>query len=49
MSETVSFSFFGKTGVAYSLHIVQIFSYHGGEDLRQHQEVNLSIALFFSL
>lgn len=43
MRETVSFSFlFGlETGVAYSLHMVQIFSYHGGEDLRQHHEVNL--------
>lgn len=44
----IFFSLVGKTGVAYSLHIVQIFSYHGGEDLRQHREVNLSIAIFFS-
>ncbi|KAK4765058.1 hypothetical protein SAY86_026148 [Trapa natans] len=26
-------------GVAYSLYIIQIFSYHGGEDLRQHREI----------
>ncbi|KAK4771781.1 hypothetical protein SAY86_013556 [Trapa natans] len=26
-------------GVAYSLYIVQIFSYHGEEDLRQHREI----------
>ncbi|KAH9626648.1 hypothetical protein KSS87_004649 [Heliosperma pusillum] len=28
------------TGVAYSRHIVQIYSYHGGEDVRQHLEID---------
>ncbi|KAL0342139.1 UNVERIFIED_CONTAM: protein TOPLESS [Sesamum calycinum] len=27
------------TGVAYSRHLVQIFSYHGNDDVRQHLEV----------
>lgn len=27
------------TGVAYSKHIVHIYSYHGGDDLRNHLEV----------
>lgn len=27
-------------GIAYSKHIVQIYSYHGGDDLRNHLEVN---------
>ncbi|CAF2050559.1 unnamed protein product, partial [Brassica napus] len=27
-------------GVAYSRHIVQLYSYHGGEDMRQHLEVS---------
>ncbi|PKI48466.1 protein TOPLESS-like isoform X2 [Punica granatum] len=27
-------------GVAYSMHIVQIFSYNGGSDLRQHLEMD---------
>ncbi|KAI7724871.1 hypothetical protein M8C21_011014, partial [Ambrosia artemisiifolia] len=26
-------------GVAYSNHIVQIYSYHGGDDLRNHLEI----------
>jgi len=26
-------------GVAYSRHIVQIYSYHGGDAIRQHLEV----------
>lgn len=26
-------------GVAYSRHMVQIYSYHGGDDIRQHLEV----------
>lgn len=32
---------FLHTGVAFSKHIVQIYSYHGGEDLRNHLEVCL--------
>ncbi|CAI9288819.1 unnamed protein product [Lactuca saligna] len=27
------------TGVAYSRNIVQIYSYHGGDDLRNHLEI----------
>ncbi|KAE8723627.1 Topless-related protein 4 [Hibiscus syriacus] len=27
-------------GVAYSRHIVQIYSYHGGEEVRQHLEID---------
>lgn len=27
------------TGVAYSLHIVQLFSFHGNNEVRQHLEV----------
>ncbi|XP_034695954.1 protein TOPLESS-like [Vitis riparia] len=27
-------------GVAYSRHIVQIYSYHGGDDVRQHLEID---------
>jgi hypothetical protein len=30
---------FCSKGVAYSRHIVQIYSYHGGDDIRQHLEV----------
>ncbi|KAL8099074.1 protein TOPLESS-like [Apium graveolens] len=30
-------------GVAYSRHIVQIYSYHGGEDMRQHLEIDAHI------
>lgn len=30
---------FNHVGVAYSRHIVQIYSYHGGDDVRQHLEV----------
>ncbi|KAL1343646.1 protein TPR3-like isoform X2 [Arachis hypogaea] len=26
-------------GVAYSRHIVQIYSYHGGDEVRQHLEI----------
>lgn len=32
-------------GVAYSKHIVHIFSYHGADDLRNHLEVLLYIFL----
>lgn len=27
------------SGVAYSKHIVHLYSYHGGDDLRNHLEV----------
>lgn len=30
------------SGVAYSKHIVHIYSYHGGDDLRNHLEVCFS-------
>ena len=30
----------GLLGVAYSKHIVHIYSYHGGEDLRNHLEID---------
>ncbi|KAK9066062.1 hypothetical protein SSX86_015464 [Deinandra increscens subsp. villosa] len=30
-------------GVAYSRHIVQIYSYHGGDDVRQHLEIDAHI------
>ncbi|KAL9387989.1 hypothetical protein Peur_021113 [Populus x canadensis] len=30
-------------GVAYSRHIVQIYSYHGNEDVRQHQEIDAHV------
>ncbi|GMH17690.1 hypothetical protein Nepgr_019531 [Nepenthes gracilis] len=30
-------------GVAYSRHIVQIYSYHGGEDVRQHLEIDAHV------
>ncbi|WOH05518.1 hypothetical protein DCAR_0624935 [Daucus carota subsp. sativus] len=30
-------------GVAYSRHIVQIYSYHGGEDMRQHLEIDAHV------
>lgn len=30
------------SGVAYSKHIVHIYSYHGGDDLRNHLEVRFS-------
>ncbi|KAM7253948.1 hypothetical protein ACFE04_031630 [Oxalis oulophora] len=30
-------------GVAYSKHIVHIFSYHGGEDLRKHLEIDAHV------
>ncbi|KAG9450248.1 hypothetical protein H6P81_010213 [Aristolochia fimbriata] len=33
-------SFFG---VAYSRHIVQIYSYHGGDDTRQHLEIDAHV------
>lgn len=33
-------------GVAYSKHIVHIYSYHGGDDLRNHLEVCPSINPF---
>ena len=32
------------SGVAYSKHMVQIYSYHGGDDLRNHLEVCLSLS-----
>lgn len=28
-----------STGVAYSLHIVQLFSFHGNNEVRPHLEV----------
>ncbi|CAL9050611.1 unnamed protein product [Musa banksii] len=30
-------------GVAYSRHIVQIYSYHGGDDIRQHLEIEAHV------
>lgn len=30
---------FYDSGVAYSMHIIHLFSYHGGDDLRNHLEV----------
>lgn len=30
-------------GVAYSRHIVQIYSYHGGDDMRQHLEIDAHV------
>ncbi|XP_054780922.1 protein TOPLESS-like isoform X2 [Prosopis cineraria] len=30
-------------GVAYSRHIVQIYSYHGGDDARQHLEIDAHV------
>ncbi|XP_020110351.1 protein TPR3 isoform X1 [Ananas comosus] len=30
-------------GVAYSKHIVQIYSYHGGNDIRQHLEIDAHV------
>nr|KYP56781.1 Vegetative incompatibility protein HET-E-1 [Cajanus cajan] len=30
-------------GIAYSRHIVQIYSYHGGDDVRQHLEIDAHI------
>ncbi|XP_050136182.1 topless-related protein 1-like [Malus sylvestris] len=30
-------------GVAYSRHIVQIYSYHGGDDVREHLEIDAHI------
>lgn len=36
-------------GVAYSIHIVQIYSFHGGDDIRQHLEVETLITLYFAL
>ncbi|KAL9680409.1 hypothetical protein QQ045_018288 [Rhodiola kirilowii] len=30
-------------GVAYSKHIVQVFSYHGGEDLKNHLEIDAHV------
>jgi hypothetical protein len=35
----IDFSSLSTTGVAYSRHIVQIYSYHGNDDVRQHLEV----------
>lgn len=37
------------TGVAYSRHIVQIYSYHGNEDVRQHLEVYLILNFLFEI
>lgn len=37
------------SGVAYSKHIVHIYSYHGGDDLRNHLEVCLSKVHKFSM
>ncbi|GAV60959.1 WD40 domain-containing protein [Cephalotus follicularis] len=30
-------------GVAYSRHVVQIYSYHGGDDVRQHLEIDAHV------
>ncbi|KAJ6829013.1 protein TPR3-like isoform X4 [Iris pallida] len=30
-------------GVAYSRHIVQVYSYHGGDDIRQHLEIDAHV------
>ncbi|KAJ3695527.1 hypothetical protein LUZ60_000904 [Juncus effusus] len=30
-------------GVAYSRHIVQIYTYHGGDDIRQHLEIDAHV------
>ncbi|KAJ6803980.1 protein TPR3-like isoform X2 [Iris pallida] len=30
-------------GVAYSRHIVQVYSYHGGDDIRQHLELDAHV------
>ena len=32
-------------GVAYSRHLVQIYSYHGGEEVRQHLEVCIAVRI----
>jgi len=34
------FVFVQLTGVAYSRHIVQIYSYQGGDEIRHHLEVH---------
>lgn len=41
-SSKVCFILIDTPGVAYSKHIVHIYSYHGGDDLRNHLEVCLS-------
>lgn len=33
------------SGVAYSRHIVQIYSYQGGDDVRQHLEVDNTLCM----
>lgn len=40
-----------NSGIAYSKHIVHIYSYHGGDDLRNHLEVSIHLYLlvFFLL
>lgn len=38
---------FSTAGVAYSRHIVQLYSYHGGEDMRQHLEVLYRLLHFY--
>lgn len=39
---------FANAGVAYSKHIVHIYSYHGGDDLRNHLEVSIYLCHLFS-
>lgn len=34
-------------GVAYSKHIVHLYTYHGGDELRNHLEVCVTVTLFF--
>lgn len=48
-SYKVCFIFVDTSGVAYSKHIVHIYSYHGGDDLRNHLEVCLSKVHRFSI
>jgi len=35
----VELTFLNNAGVAYSKHIVHLYSYHGPNDLRNHLEV----------
>ncbi|XP_061981070.1 protein TOPLESS isoform X1 [Populus nigra] len=39
----IDFSSLSTIGVAYSRHIVQIYSYHGNDDVRQHQEIDAHV------
>lgn len=40
---------FHQTGVAYSKHMMQLYTYHGGDDVRQHLEVGSVLSLSLSL